>query len=351
MKRPTLRAIAELADVSVSTVSRFLRDDISLRAETEQRIRAAMKHVGYDSAKPLMSGDTTAPPKRLVIGLIIPNSADGYSGTIMDEVVKAAASYDMDVLVTSALESPVQQAKCMQLFASGVANGIITSGQLIAPQLLRSIIAKGVPVIIFDDKFQGDLPVDCVMVDNYSGAYQATSHLIHHGHQQIAFVGGIAELHSTKERLRGWRDALARAGIDPDGQIVRMGEFSEQYGQAILPHLVELTNPPTAVFAASDRIAIGIMMAARQQKVSVPGDLSVVGFDDIEAASLISPRLTTVRTPLATMARNSMKLMVERMADLNGATSDVIVPVALTPGETVAPPMPARSRETQAARS
>ncbi len=335
MKRPTQRDLARLAGVSVSTISRYLHEGLSLKPETEARIHAAMEEIGFQPVAPVSAAPSDARQRR-VIALLIPHSANGYFGALMDEVNRAAAAHDLDVMVGSVMESELRHDRYMSLFiAQGVA-GIVTTRHDLPEASIRRASKAGIPMVIIDDRYDGEEPVDFIMIDDYSGGYQATSHLVQQGHVNIAFVGGLYDLNATRERRRGWRDALLRAGIDPDAQVSMTGDFSENFGQAVLPYLIEHDQPPTAVFAASDRIALGIMLAARRHNVSVPKDLSIVGFDDLPAAAMISPRLTTIHTPMGELADGALSLLVERMKDPRRPSSRIVTPVAMVEGGSVA---------------
>jgi DNA-binding LacI/PurR family transcriptional regulator len=180
--------------------------------------------------------------------------------------------------------------------------------------------------------------VDSVIMDDYAGAFQAVSHLLLLGHRNIAFVAGPSELGSVKERHRGYQDALAKAGIDADAQLILYGSFSERFGMSAMPHLLAPDATPTAVFAASDLIALGLLAAAAAHGVTVPDDLSVVGFDDLRFAEYVRPRLTTVHSPIERLARVGVEMLFDRLRDRSLKPRTEVLPVSLITRDSTCPP-------------
>ena len=151
-------------------------------------------------------------------------------------------------------------------------------------------------------------------------------------------MSGPAELASVQERRRGYEDALRKGGIDPAQQLVLAGHFTEQFGMSALPRLLAGPQPPTAAFVASDYIALGMLSAAETHGVRVPGDLSVVGFDDIRFSQYVRPRLTTIRSPLERLARVGVELLFERLAGADSGARTEVLPVELVIRESAGPP-------------
>jgi len=177
-----------------------------------------------------------------------------------------------------------------------------------------------------------------VVMDDYAGGYQATSYLVALGHRRIAFISGPAELASVQERRRGYEDALRKGGLDPDQQLSLAGQFTEQFGMSALTRLLAAPQMPTGAFVASDYIALGMLSAAETHGVRVPGDLSVVGFDDIRFSQYVRPRLTTIRSPVERLAQVGVELLFERLAARDTAARTEVLPVELIVRESAAPP-------------
>jgi DNA-binding LacI/PurR family transcriptional regulator len=330
-ERASLNDVATEAKVSVSTVSRYLNGQLSLRPDTELRVIEAMEAVGYTQpSKPQRV--VVRPRADSVLGLVVPLIGNTYFGHIADAIVKAAEAHGLPVLITSTLNHSRKQLDYVDLLVEKGVSGLIYAGNFASNKALAAVVGAGVPVVVIDEQISGLPPVDTVLVDDYAGAYQAVSYLVTLGHTRISLVTGPSTLRSVKERTRGYRDALVRAGLDPSAQTLLSGAFSEEAGTAALSHLLASPEPPTAVFAASDTIALGLLSAARTFGVSVPGELSVVGFDDMPNASLVTPRLTTIHTPVDKMAAAAVALLIERIDDSTREAQTVVTPVSLIIG-------------------
>ncbi|MDN4477650.1 LacI family DNA-binding transcriptional regulator [Demequina sp. SYSU T00039] len=333
-RRPSLHDVAERAGVAVSTVSRFLNGQLELRPETESRVMQAIEEVGYSRT----SGSSRASSSKGVIGLVVPRIGNAYFGGIAENVVRSADSFGLAVLIASTFNQVRRQSDYVELFAAKELAGIVYAGSTTSNAALARLIGSGMPVVVIDEALVDAPPVDTVVVDDYAGAYQATAHLAALGHERIALVTGPESLASVRERRRGFVDACVRAGLDPEAQFSLAGDFSEEFGIGALSHLLAAPQRPTAVFAASDAIALGMMAGARNLGIGIPGDLSIVGFDDVPGASHVSPRLTTIRTPLDRMASSALSMLSARIDDPDAPVRRSVTPVVLVVGESSAPP-------------
>lgn len=334
-RRPSLHEIAESAQVAVSTVSRYLSGQLPLKPDTESRVLQAMEELGYSRSDHSTRG---RPTHTGVIGLVVPNIGSSYFSRIAESVVATAEAQGISVVITSTLNHSRKQLKYVELLNSRQVSGIIYAGNYTSNKALSSVIAAGLPVVVIDEALVGAPPVDTVLVDDYAGAYQATAHLVSLGHEKIALVTGPSSLKSVHERRRGYEDALRRADIDPAEQLYLSGAFAQDFGVGALSHILAAEQRSTAVFAASDTIALGIMTGARNLGVSIPDDISVVGFDDIPEASYITPRLTTVRTPVEKMAGTAVAMLVDRIDSSDRPVSTSVTAVALVVGDSSAAP-------------
>jgi DNA-binding LacI/PurR family transcriptional regulator len=334
-RAPSLHDIAHSAGVSVSTVSRYLNGQLPLKPDTESRVLAAMDELGYGRGR---RASRAVPARGGAIGLVVPQIGNTYFGRIADAVVTAAERAGHPVLLVSTLNHSRKQLEYVDLLASKDVAGLVYAGNYSSNSALANLIAAGTPVVVIDEALVDAPPVDTVLVDDYAGAYQAVTYLASLGHERIALVTGPATLTSVTERTRGYVDALGKAGIPIDRQVRLAGTFSEDFGVGALSHLLSADEPPTAVFAASDTIALGMLTSAKTLGLSIPGELSIVGFDDVPAAGIVSPRLTTVRTPVDKMAAAAVSMLLERLDDPSREVHTSVTPVALVVGESTAPP-------------
>jgi LacI family transcriptional regulator len=285
----TIRDVAEAAGVSVSTVSRVLNDKDDVAPETYEKVQGVIQQMGYTSslaARSMRSRHTN------VIGLIVPDVADPFTIQVMRGVNRAIASFDYDLIAyTSGSIRRHSTAERERYFVS-LLNGSITDGIVIVTPYATSF-STAAPVVAVDPNNESP---DCpsVISTNHAGALAAMEYLIGLGHRRIGFVGGRPDLQSAKRRLRGYLDALAQAGIPPEQALIEEGDFTTDMGRLCAQRLLSLPEPPTAIFAANDQSAIGTMEAVREAGLRIPGDLSVVGFDNIPESAYINPSLTTV---------------------------------------------------------
>lgn len=336
----TLRQVAQEAGVSASTVSRFLRGQLRTRPETEARIQEAMNSVGYSPPAPAGGAAAGAEPRQgaAVVALVLPEIDNAYYGAIADYVVEEAERRGLTVMLCSTRNQRLREESYVDLLSGGTVAGLLYVGAHRNNSRLTALIREGFAVVVLDEEIDGVPPVDSVVMDDYAGGYQATSHLIQLGHQRIAFVGGPSELRSVQERHRGYVDALHKAQLEPDPRLRLSGPFGEQFGMTAITHLLSASPPPSAAFAASDLIALGFLAASETHGVHVPDDLSVVGFDDLRFSGFVRPRLTTVHSPVDRLAAIGVEMLVDRLRRPDLAPRTEVLPVSLVERASTAPP-------------
>jgi DNA-binding LacI/PurR family transcriptional regulator len=273
-----------------------------------------------------------------VIGFVVPEISNPYFGAIADYVVEAVERHGLLVLLCSTRSQAGKESSYIDLLASGAIDGMLYLGSFRSNERLAAAVRGGLPVVVVDEPISGLPDVHTVVMDDYAGGYQATSYLVALGHRRIAFISGPAELASVQERRRGYEDALRKGGLDPDQQLSLAGQFTEQFGMSALTRLLAAPQMPTGAFVASDYIALGMLSAAETHGVRVPGDLSVVGFDDIRFSQYVRPRLTTIRSPVERLAQVGVELLFERLAARDTAARTEVLPVELIVRESAAPP-------------
>ena len=322
----TVADVANAAGVATSTVSRWLRGELNVQPATELRIRDAVEllnYVPHAGARGLAVGRTN------VVGLVVPELTNRFFAELADAVILQAARHDLSVLTCSTHNDSAQEARYSDLLAAGAVEGLVYAGLYRQNDRLSAAAQAGLPISIVDEPL-ADIPdVDTTVVDNFAGAFQATSHLLNLGHRKIAYLGGPDEQPTAVERERGYRAALERFGVGPIPSRVFRGSYSEEFGINVLPHLLNTPDPPTAVFAGSDLIAVGLLGAAENHGLSIPRDLSLVGFDDMAFNNNLRPRLTSVRQPVGAMARSAVDRLMARIEDPTIAPTTVVLPVTL----------------------
>lgn len=324
----SISLVARHAGLSPSTVSRYLRGQLNVSAETEERIREAMRVTGHSGAAGALSS----------VGLIVPELSNPYFAQLAQALSDAAHQRGLELTlhVSDGLEA--REARILQrLSGPGGADAAIAISMTRGGGILEGLRA-GFPFVVLDEKLdaQGADRLPFVGADDVDGAVQATAALVSRGHRRIAYIAGPEHLESTRRRQRGYAQALADAGISFDPALVFNGPYSEAFGSNALARLLHLPLRPTAVFASSDVVAAGIAAAAPRHGVHIPEDLSLIGFDGIAQGSWITPRLSTVGQPFDGLARTALDLA--EAARRGEPPSAVLLPMQLLAAESVAAP-------------
>jgi LacI family transcriptional regulator len=339
--RLTIRQVADLAGVSTATVSRVIngRTEVSDRAR-EAVLRVVREH-GYSTnrtARGLSAGRTG------LVGVTTPVLHHSYFAVILDGAGEALYEHDMRMVLCPTHHEHEREVSLLERLMHGTTDGAL----LILPEEssdeLGALLEHGYRFVIVDPLNRADARVPTVSASHSSGASEAVEHLLSLGHRRIAAITGPRGWIATEERLRGYRGALAAAGVMPDPQLEVESDFQAKGGGRAAGQLFELADPPTAIFAFNDMLAIGAMRAARAWGIRVPDELSIVGFDDTFEASIVTPPLTTVRQPLAEMGRMAVGLLVRLLHNQRIEALHVELETKLVVRESTAPAVGAQSR-------
>jgi LacI family transcriptional regulator len=304
--RAAIRDIAALAGVSVATVSRVLNGRPDVSPATRETVLRYIRELGYVSnrhARALAGGRTG------LIGLTVPHVGGHFFGEIVAGAAEALYERDARLVVCPTRHEHERELSLLERLMHGTTDGAL----LILPSESRDELAglrqQGYPFVVIDPALPVDDGIPVVAATNWAGARMATEHLIALGHERIGLITGPPTWCASIDRLAGYHSALlaARRPILPE--LVCEGDFTIASGYHGAQHLLALPQPPTAIFASDDDMAIGVLRAARERGLTVPRDLSLVGFDDVEPALIASPALTTVRQPLQEMGRVGAALL------------------------------------------
>jgi LacI family transcriptional regulator len=304
--KPTIREIAALAGVSIATVSRVVNATGYVSDKTREAVERVVRENGYianRSARGLSAGRTG------LVGVTLPMIHPAYFSVIVAGVAEALAERDMRIVLCPTLHEHDREVSLLERLMRGTTD----CGLLVLPEEssaeLRSLMRHGYRFVVVDPRGRIDQSIPAVSAAHSAGALQATSHLLELGHRRIAVITGPRGWMATDERLNGFQAALAAVGALPDPRLVVGSNFEIEGGREAAAALLDRSDPPTAIFAFNDQLAIGAMQAALARGLEVPRDLSIVGFDDTAEAELVTPGLTTVRQPLAEMGRMAVSLL------------------------------------------
>ncbi|WP_052396938.1 LacI family DNA-binding transcriptional regulator [Streptomyces sp. NRRL F-5123] len=313
--RVTIADIAREAGVSLPTVSRVLNGRSDVAAATRRRIEDLLAEHGY--RRRAGSGASRAN----LIDLVFNDLDSPWAVEILRGVEKVAHAAGVGAVVSAVHHHAASMQQWLVGVRSRNSDGVILVTSQPAPQLNAELRRLGMPLVVIDPAGVPTFDIPTIGATNWAGGRSAVLHLLGLGHRRIGIITGPPALLCSRARLDGYRAALESAGAEVDDALVREGDFSHESGFTLGAELLAAARPPTAVFASSDQMALGVYEAARQRGLRVPDDLSVVGFDDLPQARWSPPPLTTVRQPLAEMGAAAADMLLQLV---QGRTPDVL---------------------------
>jgi DNA-binding LacI/PurR family transcriptional regulator len=297
-RRTTLQDIARVTGLSLGSISLALNGKSGVSHETRQRVIQAARTLGYErSAGRAASGPPTV--SVVVERLPVVPTSDPFNRPILQGLDAAARRHNYRIAME--FVSPEDRPERSRWANEALVGVIILGGGDLSPEWVRAAVETHLPVVMVDHFIPG-VQLPSVVPDNLAGAYAATRHLLEMGHTRIGFIRGPSKYWTLGERLAGYLLALQHAGHWPQEELVPPRvSHGEEKGYGEMQRLLALPDPPTAVFAVSDKTAVGAYRAAIERGLSIPGDVSIVGFDDIDLARALNPPLTTVHVSGETM--------------------------------------------------
>jgi LacI family xylobiose transport system transcriptional regulator len=311
--RVTLAEIAAEAGVSLATMSKVLNGRTDVAPATRARLEEHLKRHGYRRRNSAQRNE--------VVELVFHELEPSWSMEVIEGVEEVADAAGLSVVLTVSGDRHAPSADWIDGVLRRRPVGVILVFSDIEARYREKLRSRGIPFVIVDPAGDPSPDVPSVGSANWSGGLMATRHLIELGHRRIAAITGPEDMMCSLARVDGYRSAMNAAGLPIDPALIRFGDFHPGGGERHARDLLALPDPPTAFFAGSDLQALGVIAAGSAAGLSVPGDLSVVGYDDIALARWMSPQLTTVHQPLRRMGEEATRLAL-RLAD--GATADTL---------------------------
>lgn len=331
-----MKDVAVHANVSVSTVSYVLNNTGPVSADRRARVLNAVRELNYipnESARSLKR-QTAA-----TIGLVIPDLSNQFFSLLARGVVRAAAARDVLVVLCSSDSTEEVESGNARLLRSQRVDGVVyLTGLYESHTSLLELQSLG-PVVLVDERIPGaELPA--VVADGRRGAREIAAKVVELGHKRFACIAGPTALWTAEQRLAGYREALAMGGIDPDGMEVLVGDYRLDSGFEAASKALSapVSERPTALLCANDEMAIGALEYCREVKIKVPDDVSIVGFDDVPVAPLLTPRLTTVRQPAHEMGMSAADLLLDLIQGESEPDVPAPFPVEVVVRESAAKP-------------
>lgn len=303
----TIRTVAERAGVSVATVSHVLNGTRHVSDALRARVEAAMRELDF---VPSAIARSLKQRQTHTIGMMTPNSSNPYFAEIVQAVEDHAFGAGYHVVLCNSNDDPRRQSAYLQVLAQRRIDGLVLVPTGDDATVLAQLDGLRMPVVLLDRPLAG-MRFDAVCNDNRAGARLAVQHLVGLGHRRIGCIADSPETAVSREREAGWREVLAEAGLE--APELQYGHFTAQGGFDAMQRLLALPQPPTAVFACNDAMAIGALGALAQAGLAAPAHVSIVGYDDVDLAHWVHPALTTVAQPKQQMSRLAVDLLIERI--------------------------------------
>lgn len=330
----TIREIAKAAGVSTATVSRVLNSPERVKPEKRDAVLRAIEQNDYvnDGMARALAGGRT-----MTLGLVIPTITNSIYASSTQAIQRIAQRAGYSVILVVSDFDPALESQLIRRLVERRVDGMILTGGEHDPRVFRMLERQRIPYVL-TWRLASNSGQPCVSFDNYAAGRLAMDHLISLGHRRIGLICGRSDVNDrARERRRAYEDRLGEIGVAVDPELIFERDFEFIEGFTAMHRMLCSPDPPTAVFAANDIQAIGAVSKCRDHGLEVPGDVSVIGFDDLPIAQFAAPRLTTVRVPAGAMGRLAATRLFELIAGEAISTPDVL-PVELIVRESTAPP-------------
>lgn len=330
----TIYDVAREAGVSMATVSRVVNNNPNVKPQTRKKVYEAIERLGY---RPNAVARGLASKKTTTVGVVIPDIANANFAEVARGIEDIANMYHYNIILCNADKRKEKEIRVINTLLEKQVDGLLFMGGVVTDEHIQAFNTSNVPIVLCattDEK--GTMP--SVDIDHETAAYDAVRKLIDEGHTRIAMISGtLQDPANGFARYQGYKRALEESGIAFDESLVRVGNYRYESGIEAVQYFLELEERPTAVFAATDEMAIGAIHGIQDAGLTVPGDISVIGVDNIRLASMVRPLLTTVAQPMYDIGAVSMRLLTKLMKKENVEQARVTLHHELIVRNSVAP--------------
>lgn len=308
----SMNEVAKRAGVSIATVSRVLNNSESVNEATRLKILKAIKDLKYQPsrvAKRLRSKSVSSN----LLGVLIPDIQNPFYVDVLRGIEDVAYKNNYAIIMCNYGQDEKKEIMYLDILQSEAIDGLIAAPVSENDLRLKSIIKDGLPVVCVDRGLAG-IDVDIVWVNNEDGSFEAVNHLINSGYKRIAYISGLTSIPSSRMREKGYRKALEDKGMYYE-ELVKYGNSSYDSGVNLCAELLDLPNPPDAIFTGNNLITLGALETIHKRKKRIPEDVAILGFDDMFWASSLNPPLTAVRQPAYEIGKRACELLIQRISD------------------------------------
>lgn len=309
----TIEDVAEKAEVSITTVSAVINNTRYVSPELTERVKQAVEELNYH---PDQLGRGLKKGNSKTIGLLVSDITNPFFPKVARGVEDCARENNYNLTLCNTDEEPIEEKHYISLLRSQRVDGMIIAPTTEGASNIKELLGDSVPIVLIDRFIEG-LDYPAITSDNYNGAYRVIEYLVNKGHVNIGFVAGIKGINSTDQRLEGYRDALKHKNVDFKKELIVMGNSKVKEGYQASKKLLHNTNNLTAIFAANNRMVIGVLQYLKDNSIAYPDDISIVTFDDPEWSSAVSPGITTVSQKPYAIGYKAGSTIFKIMADNN----------------------------------
>jgi DNA-binding LacI/PurR family transcriptional regulator len=311
----SLTDVAKLAKVSIATASRVINNSDKVVPATRAVVQRAMEELGYQPSR-VARRLRQKGGRRHLLGLILPDIQNPFFAEVARGVEDVAYANQFAVLLCNSDEDLKKEAFYLDVMRAESVDGVILPPIIENDPFVLKLAQSGMPIVCVD-RALSNASVDTVEVDNYQGAYEAVRHLITLGHKRIGLIAGRPNLSTSRDRRRGYEEALNSAKIPVRSELIRVGDNKQASGRTLAEELLGVTPRPTALFVSNNLMAVGALEAIHARKLGVPAEVALIGFDDLPWAEALDPPLTVVRQPAYEVGAAAAELLLKRLGNRN----------------------------------
>lgn len=326
-KNTNLKKVAEKAGVSIATVSRVINNSPNVNPQTRIKIERLIKELKYTPnrvAKRLRNRNTSSN----LLGVLIPDIQNPFYVDVLRGIEDVAYKNKYALIMCNFAQDETKEKLYLDILQSESIDGLIAAPTHEHDQEVSNLVRTGLPIVCVDRGLM-DVDVDVVLVENQKGAYMAVDYLAKKGYKRIAYISGIPKIPSSRDRERGYRDALEQNNLIYDKELIRYGDSRHESGVKLCADLLKLPDPPDAIFTGNNLITLGALETIHTQNLKIPDDIAIIGFDDMHWSISLNPPLTAVRQPAYEIGKCAAEQLISRIDNPERPTSSMILKTEL----------------------
>lgn len=310
----TIKDVAKYTGLSIATISKYINGGNVLE-QNRELIEKAIKELNF-RVNEMARGLKTSKSK--TIGILIPNFEKVFCTSIVSNIENILIKHGYSTIICDYKDDFKLEKEKLEFLVNKMVDGIIVMPIGDESEMIQAVIDKGLSVVLIDRVLK-DVECDVVLVDNLNGSYDAVEQFIVRGHKRIGIIGGPKDIFTAQERLKGYYRVHEDYSIPVDDELIKYGDYNIDSGYKLLNELIEMKEPPTAVFVTNYEMTLGAVMAINEHNVVVPDQLSIIGFDNLQIAKIVKPPLSIVEQPMKAIGETAADILLKR---LNGDTSN-----------------------------